>query len=152
MSRCRGSRETGPTDSPSRFRRFRRRLKKQIQKLKWHHCPKATAACCSPFNTQRRQAGGENDAAELPSLPIQRGAAIVECDGLQPGEPMAAAGAAEEDPSLVSQELEQRLVKTGGRLVKHTRYYWLLLAEDHLTRRVFGSILRRIWALPLPTG
>jgi len=25
--------------------------------------------------------------------------------------------------------LQQRLVKTGGRLVKHTRYYWLLLAE-----------------------
>jgi hypothetical protein len=48
--------------------------------------------------------------------------------------------------------LQQRLVKTGGRLVKHARYYWLLLAEGHLTRRVFGSILRRIWALPLPTG
>jgi len=29
--------------------------------------------------------------------------------------------------SLIS--LQQRLVKTGGRLVKHTRYYWLLLAE-----------------------
>ena len=25
--------------------------------------------------------------------------------------------------------LQQRLVKTGGRLVKHVRYYWLLLAE-----------------------
>jgi len=25
--------------------------------------------------------------------------------------------------------LQQRLGKTGGRLVKHTRYYWLLLAE-----------------------
>jgi hypothetical protein len=25
--------------------------------------------------------------------------------------------------------LQQRLVKTDGRLVKHTRYYWLLLAE-----------------------
>ena len=48
--------------------------------------------------------------------------------------------------------LQQRLVKTGGRLVKHARYYWLLLAEGHLTRRVFGAILRRIWALPLPTG
>jgi hypothetical protein len=48
--------------------------------------------------------------------------------------------------------LQQRLVKTGGRLVKHARYYWLLLAEGHLTRRVFGSILRRIWALSLPTG
>ena len=48
--------------------------------------------------------------------------------------------------------LQRRLVKTAGRLVKHARYYWLLLAEGHLTRRVFGSILRRIWALPLPTG
>ena len=44
--------------------------------------------------------------------------------------------------------LQQRLVKTGGRLVKHARYYWLLLAESHLTRRLFGMMLRRIWALP----
>ena len=48
--------------------------------------------------------------------------------------------------------LQQRLVKTGGRLVKHARYYWLLLAEGHLTRRLFGDMLRRIWALPLPAG
>ena len=48
--------------------------------------------------------------------------------------------------------LQQRLVKTGGRLVKHARYYWLLLAESHLTRRLFGTMLRRIWALPVPTG
>jgi Transposase DDE domain group 1 len=48
--------------------------------------------------------------------------------------------------------LQQRLVKTGGRLVRHARYYWLLLAESHLTRRLFGSMLQRIWALPAPTG
>jgi hypothetical protein len=48
--------------------------------------------------------------------------------------------------------LQQRLVKTGGRLVKHARYYWPLLAESHLTRRLFGSMLRRIWALPVPAG
>jgi Transposase DDE domain group 1 len=48
--------------------------------------------------------------------------------------------------------LQQRLVKTGGRLVRHARYYWLLLAESHLTRRLFGSMVRRIDALPLPTG
>ena len=30
-------------------------------------------------------------------------------------------------------------MKTGGRLVKYARYYWLLLAESHLTRRRFGS-------------
>jgi Transposase DDE domain group 1 len=46
--------------------------------------------------------------------------------------------------------LQQRLIKTGGRLVKHARYYWLLLAEGHLTRERFGSMLRRIAALPLP--
>ena len=48
--------------------------------------------------------------------------------------------------------LQQRLVKTGGRLVKHARYYWLLLAEGHLTGRLFGDMLRRIWALPVPGG
>jgi hypothetical protein len=48
--------------------------------------------------------------------------------------------------------LQQRLVKAGGRLVKHARYYWLLLAEGHLHRRLFGQMLRRIWALPVPSG
>jgi hypothetical protein len=43
--------------------------------------------------------------------------------------------------------LQQRLVKTGGRLIKRARYYWLLLAESHLTRRLFGAILDRIAAL-----
>jgi hypothetical protein len=47
---------------------------------------------------------------------------------------------------------QQRLVKTGGRLVKHVRYYWLMLAESHLTRRLFGSMVRRIAALSLPAG
>ena len=48
--------------------------------------------------------------------------------------------------------LQQRLVNTGGRLVKHARYYWLLLAEGHLTRRLFGAMLRRIAALPVPAA
>ena len=48
--------------------------------------------------------------------------------------------------------LQQRLVKTGGRLVKHARYYWLLLAESHLTRRLFLAMVRRIEALLLPAG
>ena len=46
--------------------------------------------------------------------------------------------------------LQQRSVKTGGRLVKHARYYWLLLAGGRLSRRLFGSIRRMIAALPLP--
>jgi hypothetical protein len=48
--------------------------------------------------------------------------------------------------------LPQRLVKTGGRLLKHARYDWLLLAESHRTRRLFGAMLRRIELLPLPAG
>ena len=48
--------------------------------------------------------------------------------------------------------LQQRLVKTGGRLVKHALYHWLLLAESHLTRRLFGSVVRRMEALPVPAG
>jgi hypothetical protein len=48
--------------------------------------------------------------------------------------------------------LQQRLVKSGGRLIKHARYYWLLLAEGHLTRRLLGGMLRRIATLPSPAG
>ncbi len=48
--------------------------------------------------------------------------------------------------------LQQRLVKTGGRLIKHARCYWLLLAESHLTRRLFGGILGKVAALPSPAG
>src|SRR6202158_5925869 len=48
--------------------------------------------------------------------------------------------------------LQQRLVKTGGRLIEHARYYWLLLAEGHLTRRLFAGMLGKIAALPVPAG
>jgi len=34
-------------------------------------------------------------------------------------------------------------VKTCGRLLKHARYYWLMLAESHLTRRLFGAMVRK---------
>ena len=44
----------------------------------------------------------------------------------------------------------QVLKETVGRLVKHARYYWLVLAESHLTRRHFGAMVRRIELLPLP--
>ena len=68
---------------------------------------------------------------------------------------METPGAAQANRYLVAHQLtslQQRLVKTGGRLVKHARYWWLLLAEGHLTRRLFGATLQRIWALPVPTG
>jgi hypothetical protein len=46
--------------------------------------------------------------------------------------------------------LQRRLIKTGGRLVKHARYYWLLLAEGHLNRRLFGEMMARLQALQGP--
>jgi hypothetical protein len=45
--------------------------------------------------------------------------------------------------------LQHRLMKTGGRLVKHARYYWLFLAEGHLNRKLSGEMLA---ALPAPGG
>ena len=40
--------------------------------------------------------------------------------------------------------LQQRLFKTGGRLIRHARYFILQLAESQLTQRLFAQILRRI--------
>jgi hypothetical protein len=47
---------------------------------------------------------------------------------------------------------QQRPVKTGSRLVQQARYYWLLPAEIHLTRLLFGSILRRMAVLQSPAA
>ena len=40
--------------------------------------------------------------------------------------------------------LQQRLFKTGGRLIRHGRYFILQLAESQLTQRLFALIIRRI--------
>jgi Transposase DDE domain group 1 len=48
--------------------------------------------------------------------------------------------------------LQERLVKTGGRLIQHARHYWLLLAESHLSRRLFADMPRKAAALPMPAG
>jgi len=102
---------------------------------------------------QGGKAGGEDDASFLPSVSLEPSAAGAEacwpttweiCGG-RLGLPRGI-----ENWSLTS--LQQRLVKTGGRLVKHARYYWLLLAEGHLNRRRFGAMLGRIALLPIPTG
>ncbi|MGZ4845723.1 MAG: transposase [Candidatus Angelobacter sp.] len=53
-------------------------------------------------------------------------------------------------PNWSLTSLQQRLVRTGGRSIKHARNYWMFLAESHLTRWLFGAMVRRIEALPLP--
>jgi hypothetical protein len=54
---------------------------------------------------QGRQAGDELDAAVVPSLPVERSAVATRRAGLQPWQPLAAAGAAEPDQELVADEL-----------------------------------------------
>ena len=76
---------------------------------------------------------------------------MAESGRLQPRESVAAASAARpyREGSLTC--LQQRVVKTGGRLIKHARHR-LMLAESHLTRRLFGGMLRMIATLPSPAG
>ena len=51
-----------------------------------------------------------------------------------------------QDWSLTS--LQPRLLKTGGRLIQHARYFTLQLAESYLTGPLFRQILARIERLP----
>jgi hypothetical protein len=98
---------------------------------------------------QGGQAGGADDPALLSPFSLQRGATVAEPAGLQLGNLWRRLVLPQRIEKWSLTSLQQRLVKTGGRLVKHARYYWLLLAESHLTRRLFGSMVRRIAALPL---
>ena len=72
---------------------------------------------------------------------------LPEClpNGSDPGAPIPAwlrvddlDGAAR---ALVADEFAEGAGEPEGRLVKHARYYRLLLAESHLTRRLFGSMV-----------
>jgi len=101
---------------------------------------------------QGREADGQDEAAQLPSVPIERGTPLAERNRLQPGNLWRRLALPRRFGNWSLTSLQQRLVKTGGRLVRHARYYCLLLAEGHLSRRLFSSMLRRIGALPLPDG
>ena len=96
------------------------------------------------------ETGDPLDAAVVPSVPGERGAPATERLAYNLGNLWRRLVLPPRIKRWSLTSLQQRLVKTGGRLVKHARYYWLLLAEGHLTRRLFGDMLRRIWALPVP--
>jgi len=53
---------------------------------------------------------------------------------------------------LVVDEPAAAIGEDGGPTGQARRYYWLILAESHLTRRLFGSMVWRIGALPVATG
>jgi hypothetical protein len=65
---------------------------------------------------------------------------------------VTAAGAACANREVVANQLAAAVGENRGRLLKQSRYYWLLLAESHLTRRLFGGTLQRIVTLPVPAG
>jgi hypothetical protein len=46
--------------------------------------------------------------------------------------------------SWLPTSLQQRLFKTGGRLIRHARYFILQLAASQLTQRLFRRTMRRI--------
>ena len=69
--------------------------------------------------------GDALDQAVVPSLPGERSALAVECAGLQPGQPVAAAGTATKDQELVADELTAA-VSEDGRSIDQARA--LLLA------------------------
>ena len=73
---------------------------------------------------------------------------MVERDRLSLGEPPATVSVAEEDWGPLLRSLQPRWVKTGGRPVKHARFFRLLPAEGNLRRRLFRGMLRMIAALP----
>jgi hypothetical protein len=65
---------------------------------------------------------------------------------------VAVLGAAKVDREVFADESAAAVGEDGGRLIKHVSYHWLLLVEGHLMRRLFGAMVRRTEALPLPAG
>ena len=51
---------------------------------------------------------------------------------------------------LENGDLKQR--EADERLVKHGRYYWLLLVESHLTRPLFWELPAKNGGAPITTG
>jgi len=70
--------------------------------------------------------------------------------------PFSKAEKAKEDRRFESPSLQRRVAANHylrpfsdlsegfSTVIKHDRYYWLLLAEGNLTRRLFGGMLRRM--------
>ena len=101
---------------------------------------------------QGRQKGGHTNAF-FPVIAYRANEVpLAERDCLQSGQSPTAAGIAQAIRSGLLTSLQQRLVKTAGRLLKHARYCWLMLAESHLTRWLFAATPGKIAALPSPAG
>jgi hypothetical protein len=83
----------------------------------------------------------------LSPIPGERGAATARGHRLQPRQPAASEPFAQ-NWSLTS--LQQRLLKTGGQLIRYARYFRLQLAENYLTGPLFRQILALVQRLAWP--
>lgn len=84
---------------------------------------------------QRRQAGGEDDAFVLSSFHRFRSDEVrlwLRVMAYNLGNLWRQLVLPKRVGHWLLPSLQPRLVKTGGRRIKHARYYWLLLAEGHL--------------------
>jgi hypothetical protein len=71
---------------------------------------------------------------------------------LQTWQLVAAANPVQGDRQLAADQLHQRMVKTGRRLIKPCTVLLVAAGGSHLTRRLFARILVKITALPRPAG
>jgi hypothetical protein len=95
---------------------------------------------------QAGPAGGRYDAAFLPSLQGQRLWLSRIADNLGHLWWRRLALPRELGNGSLTTSLQQWLVKSGGGLIKHARYYyWLLLADSPLTRRLCGATCWARW-------
>ena len=94
---------------------------------------------------QGRQAGGALDTMVLSPVPSERGPVAVERDRLQPRASLAVARVPATDRRVVAAQ-SPAAPRPAWRAVRETRAPLLAaLAERHLTRRLFGAMLQRIW-------
>jgi hypothetical protein len=100
---------------------------------------------------QGTQAGGEDDAAELPPVPVQRGALVAERDGLQLGQPLATS-AASADRQMVADEFTAEAGEDRRPVGEARAVLLVTVGGSGPTRRLFGAMVRRIAALPVATG
>jgi hypothetical protein len=92
------------------------------------------------------------NAAMLPPFPVERGTAVAERDRIQLGQPVAEAGAAEGNRNVVVDQLAAAASEDRQPVGKACPLLLAVVAESHLTRRLFAGMLRRILALSLSAG
>jgi hypothetical protein len=99
---------------------------------------------------QGGEAIGALDSTLVSSVPGERGPAEAERARLQPRESLAPARAAKTDRYLVADLSNRFSSRRVGGWSSTPGYYRLPLAEGHLTRRLFGSMLQRILGVTDP--